>query len=155
VFLVTHDRRFLDNVVTSTIAWEGDPAFGGRPGLWREYEGGHAVWKEQRERARVSVAPAPATVPASTPETAAPSPASAPRPAGRTKLSYKEQRELETLPSRIEALEAEQRDIAARLADPAFYAREAERAGTLARRHAEIEDELMHCLERWEALGSR
>jgi ATP-binding cassette subfamily F protein uup len=44
VFLVSHDRRFLDNVVTSTIAWEGDPAFGGRPGLWREYEGGYSDW---------------------------------------------------------------------------------------------------------------
>jgi len=53
VFLVSHDRRFLDNVVTSTIAWEGDPAFGGRPGLWREYEGGYEDWKLQRERARV------------------------------------------------------------------------------------------------------
>ena len=48
VFLVSHDRRFLDNVVTSTIAWEGDPAFGGRPGLWREYEGGYEDWALQR-----------------------------------------------------------------------------------------------------------
>ena len=52
VFLVSHDRRFLDNVVTSTIAWEGDPAFGGRPGLWREYEGGYEDWKLQRARAQ-------------------------------------------------------------------------------------------------------
>ncbi|MDE2564995.1 MAG: ATP-binding cassette domain-containing protein, partial [Burkholderiales bacterium] len=59
VFLVSHDRRFLDNVVTSTIAWEGDPAYGGRPGLWREYEGGYEDWKRQRERGRVA-APVPA-----------------------------------------------------------------------------------------------
>jgi len=54
VFLVSHDRRFLDNVVTSVIAWEGDPEFGGRPGLWREYEGGYEDWKQQRERSRVA-----------------------------------------------------------------------------------------------------
>jgi ATP-binding cassette subfamily F protein uup len=149
VFLVSHDRRFLDNVVTSTIAWEGDAAFGGRPGLWREYEGGYEVWKEQRERSRAL--PAPAAPP---PSAASPAPAAA-RTVARTKLSYKEQRELEALPARIEALEAEQRDIAAQLADPAFYAREAARAGELSRRHETIEQELMTCLERWEALDAR
>jgi ATP-binding cassette subfamily F protein uup len=148
VFLVSHDRRFLDNVVTSSIAWEGDPAYGGRPGLWREYEGGYEVWREQRERARVA-APALAAGPP------APAAASAPAGGGRTKLSYKEQRELEALPARIEALEAEQREIATRLADPAFYASEAARAGDLSRRHAAIEEELMSCLERWEQLGAR
>jgi len=153
VFLVSHDRRFLDNVVTSTIAWEGDPAFGGRPGLWREYEGGYEVWKEQRERSRVVVAPAAA--PAAAAPALAPAGGAAGRPAARTKLSYKEQRELEALPARIEALEAEQRQLAATLADPAFYAREAQRAGELSRRHAEIETELMSCLERWEALAAR
>jgi ABC transport system ATP-binding/permease protein len=152
VFLVSHDRRFLDNVVTSTIAWEGDPAFGGRPGLWREYEGGYEVWKEQRERARVAL---PATAPALA-SVATISPAADPaRGPARGKLSYKEQRELESLPTRIEALEAEQRELAATLADPAFYAREAQRAGDLSRRHGEIEEELMACLERWEALSGR
>ncbi|MDE2082278.1 MAG: ATP-binding cassette domain-containing protein, partial [Burkholderiales bacterium] len=52
VFLVSHDRRFLDNVVTSTLAWEGDPAYGGKPGFWREYEGGYEDWKRQRARGR-------------------------------------------------------------------------------------------------------
>ncbi|MBI5718618.1 MAG: ATP-binding cassette domain-containing protein [Burkholderiales bacterium] len=157
VFLVSHDRRFLDNVVTSTIAWEGDPAFGGRPGLWREYEGGYEVWKEQRERARVAAA---SMAPSSAASSSSPSSANAAQPEAaraspRTKLSYKEQRELEALPARIEALEAEQRELAATLADPAFYAREAQRAGELNRRHAKIEEELMACLERWEALGAR
>ncbi|MBL8290014.1 MAG: ATP-binding cassette domain-containing protein [Rubrivivax sp.] len=153
VFLVSHDRRFLDNVVTSTIAWEGDPAFGGRPGLWREYAGGYEVWREQRERARVAppaVAAAAAKAPAMATAAAAAAPAAA-----RGKLGYKEQRELQALPARIQALEAEQRDIAATLADPAFYAREARRAGELSRRHGEIEEELMACLERWEALSNR
>jgi ATP-binding cassette subfamily F protein uup len=154
VFLVSHDRRFLDNVVTSTIAWEGDATFGGRPGLWREYEGGYEVWKQQRERARV-VPPAAAPVDSRAAGPAARAAQPAQRPPARTKLSYKEQRELEALPSRIEALEAEQRGIAAKLADPGFYASEAVRAGELSRRHEAIEAELMTCLERWEALGAR
>ncbi|MGI9152816.1 MAG: ATP-binding cassette domain-containing protein, partial [Rubrivivax sp.] len=58
VFLVSHDRRFLDNVVTSTIAWEGDPAYGGRPGLWREYEGGYEDWQRQRQRSSAIAAAA-------------------------------------------------------------------------------------------------
>ena len=150
VFLVSHDRRFLDNVVTSTIALEGDPAFGGRPGLWREYEGGYEDWKRQRERARVAPpAPAPAPRPA-----AAPAPAPAPA-AAKAKLSYKEQRELDGLPVRIEALEAEQKALQAQLADPATYARDAQAVPALHARHEALEAELMQALERWEALASR
>ncbi len=153
VFLVSHDRRFLDNVVTSTIAWEGDPAFGGRPGLWREYEGGYEDWKLQRERARklaaqaaAAAAPPPATKPAEAP----PKPAAA-----RTKLSYKEQRELEGLPARIEALEAEQAALAARLADPELYTKEPQRVAELQARHQAIDDELLAAMERWELLSAR
>jgi ATP-binding cassette subfamily F protein uup len=148
VFLVSHDRRFLDNVVTSTIAWEGDPAFGGRPGLWREYEGGYEDWKRQRERARVlaeAAAPPPPPAPAPPPKPAA----------ARTKLSYKEQRELDALPARIEALEAEQAQINARLASPDLYVKEPQAAPGLHARHAAIEEELMAALERWETLGTR
>jgi len=64
VFLVSHDRRFLDNVVTSTIAWEGDPAWAAA-GLWREYEGGYEDWKLQRERTRAALAAAAAAAPVS------------------------------------------------------------------------------------------
>jgi ABC transport system ATP-binding/permease protein len=149
VFLVSHDRRFLDNVVTSTIAWEGDAAYGGRLGLWREYEGGYSDWKLQRERARALALPvAPSAVPrkdgAARKEAAVPS-----------KLSYKEQRELDALPARIEALEAEQKSVAAALADPQLYAADAARATALGTRHAQIEDDLMAALERWEALAAR
>jgi ATP-binding cassette subfamily F protein uup len=169
VFLVSHDRRFLDNVVTSTIAWEGDPAYGGRPGLWREYEGGYEDWKRQRERARVlaasaqparPVAPGAAgggaamASPAVEPRLEAAAPA--PRPsAPPRKLSYKEQRELEALPARIEALEAEQRTIDAELADGLLFARHPQRGAELSARRAQIEEELMHALERWEALAAR
>lgn len=148
VFLVSHDRRFLDHVVTSTIAWDGDPEFSGRPGRWREYEGGYEDWKRQRERARVVVPAAASASPVSSPSSnPAPSP-----PAAR-KLSYKEQRELDTLPDRIEALEVEQRTIGAQLEDSSLYARDPQGAADLSRRHAQIEEDLMTALERWEVLS--
>jgi ATP-binding cassette subfamily F protein uup len=151
VFLVSHDRRFVDNVVTSTIAWEGDPAFGGRPGLWREYEGGYEDWKLQRSRAQ---ALAPAIAPATTSRPAPAVVAASTAPA-RTKLSYKEQRELDALPARIDALEAEQRTLAARLASSELYTREPHLVPALQARHESIEAELMQALQRWELLASR
>ena len=153
VFLVSHDRRFLDNVVTSTIAWEGDPAQGGAPGLWREYEGGYEDWQLQRKRAlslREAAAPAPRPAAA-----AAPAASPAPRTAAVRKLSYKEQRELDALPARIEALEAEQAALAARLADGTLYTQQAQAVPALQARHGEIDAELLQALERWEVLGAR
>jgi ABC transport system ATP-binding/permease protein len=156
VFLVSHDRRFLDNVVTSTIAWEGDEA----PGLWREYEGGYEDWKLQRERAAALRATAArAAEKAATPpaiKAAAPQPAPTAAPAAKArKLSYKEQRELDGLPARIEALEAEQKSIGALLADGAIYSTDPDRAAKAQARHAAIDDELLVALERWEALGTK
>jgi ATP-binding cassette subfamily F protein uup len=155
VFLVSHDRRFLDNVVTSTIAWEGDLGVGGAPGLWREYEGGYEDWQLQRKRALqlrdAAPPPRPAAAPPQAPSPAAP----APRTAAVRKLSYKEQRELDALPGRIEALEAEQAALAARLADPALYAKDLQSVPALQARHADIDAELLQALERWELLGAR
>jgi ATP-binding cassette subfamily F protein uup len=152
VFLVSHDRRFLDNVVTSTIAWEGDES----PGLWREYEGGYEEWRVQRERSRVirereqaRSAPPPGEKPA---VVAAPAAAPAPKP---RKLSYKEQRELDELPARIEALEAEQKSLNELLADPQSYVTDPQRMAAAHQRVAQIDEELMAALERWEELGSR
>jgi ABC transport system ATP-binding/permease protein len=157
VFLVSHDRRFLDHVVTSTIAWEGDAAFGGRAGLWREYEGGHEDWQQQRERSRVVTAPVvkPAAAPAVPTSVPTSAPTSAPAPAPRGKLSHKEQRELDALPLRIEALEAEQKQIETRLASASLYTDEPQAVPALRQRHEAIEAELMAALERWELLGSR
>jgi ATP-binding cassette subfamily F protein uup len=146
VFLVSHDRTFLDNVVTSTIAWEGE-------GRWREYEGGVQDWliQSQRSKALAQAAAAPASKPqARAPAVAAP--AAAPAVAKR-KLSYKEQRELDALPALIESLEQEQQTIAAQLADGSLYSSDGERATQLAARNVEIDDVLMAALERWEALG--
>jgi ATP-binding cassette subfamily F protein uup len=149
VFLVSHDRRFLDNVVTSTIAWEGDVS----PGRWREYEGGYEDWKLQKARSLAALeaaAPRPAA-PAPAPASAAtPAPVKPPR-----KLGYKEQRELDALPARIDALEAEQKTLTEQLSDPNLYVREPQRAAQMHERVAQIEEELMAALERWEALGAR
>jgi ABC transport system ATP-binding/permease protein len=154
VFLVSHDRRFLDNVVTSTIAWEGDAEFGGSPGLWREYEGGYEDWKRQRERGRVSSA-APAAAARNTSAAAAANKAPAPAVATPSKKrSYKDQRELDTLPARIEALEAEQKTILERLAAPTIYSQDPQGARALQARNEVLETELMAALERWEALGA-
>ncbi|MBC7733106.1 MAG: ATP-binding cassette domain-containing protein [Bacteriovorax sp.] len=156
VFLVSHDRRFLDNVVTSTIVWEGDEA----PGRWREYEGGYEDWKIQRDRAKslreqASRDAAKAGKAKDTPPTLKPSAAVAPVLAKARKLSYKEQRELDELPKRIEALEAEQKALAAFLAQPESYTKEADRAVKSQSRVAVIDDELLAAMDRWEVLGAR
>ena len=144
VFLVSHDRAFLDNVVTSTIAFEGD-------GRWREYEGGVEDWLTQSRRAR-ELAEASTTVsPSPVREKVAPAPT--PAPAARRKLGYKEQRELEALPGVIEALEQEQKAIQAELAVGKVYSQDPGRAQQLAVRSEQIEEELMAALERWDALG--
>ena len=152
VFLVSHDRRFLDNVVTSTIVWDGDES----PGRWREYEGGYEDWKIQSDRAQslrdqaARAARSKDTPLAAKPAAAPPPPAAKPR-----KLSYKEQRELDELPGRIEALEAEQSALAAFLAEPGSYTTEADRALKAQTRNAAIDDELLAAMERWEQLGAR
>jgi len=145
VFLVSHDRAFLDNVVTSTIVFEGD-------GRWREYEGGVQDWLIQSRRAQALAAAAGTTAKAPAPAAAAPAPAAVSAP--KKKLSYKEQRELDALPALIESLEQEQKTIHEELADGTLYSSDPVRASTLSERSARIDDELMAALERWEALGS-
>jgi ATP-binding cassette subfamily F protein uup len=146
VFLVSHDRTFLDNVVTSTIAFEGN-------GLWREYEGGVQDWLLQSRRSKLAqAAAAPAKAPAAQASAAAPKKQAEP---ARRKLSYKEQRELESLPSVIQKLEEEQKGIQAALSDGSIYASDAARAAQLGARNSEIDDLLMSALERWESLGGR
>ena len=154
VFLVSHDRTFLDNVVTSTIAFEGD-------GLWREYEGGVQDWLVQSARTRKALdAPAaqPLTVAAGQ---AAAGKGGAGQPAGTqpsptaSKLNYKEQLELDKLPSDIEALENEQSQLRAQLSDGQLYQSDPLRAAALYTRDAAIEEQLQRWLERWETLSSR
>ncbi|MCU0926936.1 MAG: ATP-binding cassette domain-containing protein [Hydrogenophaga sp.] len=146
VFLVSHDRRFLDNVVTSTLVAEGD-------GRWREYVGDVQDWLTQSARAaELQRASAPAQAPAAAPSSS-PAPATvAPTPAKR-KLSYKEQREFDALPALIKQLEAEQAQIDQDLNGGALFATDPARAAQLGARHADIEAQWLQSMERWEALG--
>jgi ATP-binding cassette subfamily F protein uup len=160
VFLVSHDRTFLDNVVTSTIAFEGDAQ-------WREYEGGVSDWLIQTKRANAINAAQGKSgskpfnyereqlqkQEQATTQVSASAPA-APAPTKTKKLSFKEQRELDSLPAAIAALEAEQKDIATALADGSLFASDNVRALALTARNAQIDDSLMVALERWETLGS-
>ncbi|MBN9463635.1 MAG: ATP-binding cassette domain-containing protein [Burkholderiales bacterium] len=169
VLVVSHDRAFLDNVVTQVIAALGD-------GVWREYAGGYEDFRaaRAREAAAAPRAAAPARdeaaasrggAAASREDAAAASrgtAAAASRGAAASgrgaRLSYNEQRELEALPARIAALEAEQQALAERLADPASWRDGSggpDGPGAMKARYAAIEDELLAALERWEALEAR
>ena len=148
VFLVSHDRRFLNNVVTSTLVAEGD-------GRWREFVGDVEDWLTQSARAQVVASrdkeqerqtQVPATSPA---------PATGTTSASRRKLSYKEQRELEALPAQIEQLEKEQAELDRILQDGQIYSADPARAAELASRHAQVEEEWMTAMERYEALQAR
>ncbi len=142
LLLVSHDRDFLDNVVTSTLALEG----GGHIG---EYVGGYADWLRQR--------PAPAASPASAgsaksakPKAAAPAPS--PAPASRRKLSYKDQRELQQLPARIEQLETEIARRTEAMNDPGFYQQGSDAVVAANEALAALQAELDAAYARWESL---
>jgi ATP-binding cassette subfamily F protein uup len=140
LFLVSHDRAFLDNVATQIIAAEGD-------GRWEEYAGGYEEWQRVREAREVvrdlrRVAPA---VRAAPPRTSS----------GGGRLGFKEKRELDALPDGISALEAEESALQARLADPALYRDAPKEAARLRARLDEIAAELEAALARWEELESR
>ncbi len=148
VFLVSHDRAFLDNVVTQTIASEGD-------GQWKEYVGGYSDWLRQRPAGgtvRFDATGGPDAKPAS--RVGAGDTAKV-KSAERKKLSFKEQRELEQLPDRIAALEAEQGVLQGRLGDPAFYQGPAEAVRQLQARLAAVDAEIEAALIRWEALEAK
>jgi ATP-binding cassette subfamily F protein uup len=138
LFLVSHDRAFLDNVVTQTIAFEG-------AGRWKEYAGGYSDWKRASRAG------------STTPETLAPSRGKESRSASpkRAGLTWKEERELEALPAALETLEREQAALAQQLADPALYQDRTIDVRALNARHAQNESELTRLLERWEALEGK
>ncbi len=145
VLLVSHDRAFLDAVVTQTIAYEGE-------GRWREYVGGYEDWSrvKQAEQARTTQPPPPPKAgkekrkPGQTPA------AEAPR-----KLSFKEQRELDELPELIDRLESEQKSLGLKLSDPALYQRAPQDAAGMQARLQQIETELAGAMRRWEELAAR
>lgn len=143
LFLVSHDREFLDNVVTQVIAFEGN-------GNLREYVGGYEDWVRTR----------PSTEDATTKKTSTAKLASAsqtklPKSSPKVKLTYNETRELEALPAKTETLEQEQANITLRLSDPLIYRDHADEAKALQVRSSAIEKELMVCLERWDELEGK
>jgi ATP-binding cassette subfamily F protein uup len=140
LLLVSHDRELLDNVVTSTLVLEGE----GRVG---DYIGGWSDWLRQRP-GTPSAAEKP--VPSATKPAAKPQPSKSAK-----KLSYKDQRDLEQLPSRIERLEAEREALEQRLADPALYRDGGADVSALQARIAELETALTADYARWEALEAR
>lgn len=142
VFLVSHDRMFLDNVITQSIVFEGN-------GCLKEYVGGYEDYMDAKRREEKLQA-------ANTPKNVVVDEVVKEKPkANRTvKLSYKEQRELDALPEEIAALETEQADLNAQLSDPDIF-KDYEKAGSLQSRSEEIEMLLLEKLERWEMLEEK
>jgi len=144
VFLVSHDRYFLDNVVTSIIANEGD-------GFWREYEGGYEDWKIQKARSdKIRASKAPAKIEAKPESKTETKPIKAESTV--QKLNGKERQELEQLPLQIEALEEEQAEIGITMSKPELYQNEPELLASLQARLSEINADLDRKMQRWELL---
>ena len=142
LFLVSHDRAFLDNVVTQVIAFEGD-------GKLMEYVGGYEDWvrvKKFEASQLLSQREAPAKQPP---------PAAVPKAKSASKLSFKETRELEEIPHRIAVLEREQEEISVALSSANLYRDNPAHAKQLQMRTALIEEELLQVMSRWEELESR
>ena len=140
LLLVSHDRRFLDNVVTQTVAAEGG-------GQWHEYVGGYTDWLRQR---RPPTAFGKSGAGQSGTTAAAAAAQGTPKP--KTKLSYKDQRELAALPDEIEALEREQTELNALMSSPDYHRRGPDKMREDRLRGEQIEALLMTKFERWEAL---
>ena len=139
LLLVSHDREFLDNVVTHTFAFEGKSQV-------RAYVGGYDDWLRQRPQIMAPATPKPAKT------AKPPAEKTSVRPA---KLSYKEQRELSQLPGRIEQLETELAELQAQTADPGFYQSEAEAIKTTLGRLEQLQASLDEAYSRWEELENR
>jgi len=142
VLIVSHDRTFLDNVVTQSIVFEGE-------GKLTEIAGGYADWRAWQQGRKAAAADVAQTMPKSAP--AAPQSS----PAARSKLSFKETKELGGLPAHIQALEEEQARIADQLLDPRLYQAGALDVSTLNARNQAIESELLEAMTRWEALEAK
>ncbi|WP_346797719.1 ATP-binding cassette domain-containing protein [Halomonas sp. Bachu 37] len=152
LLLVSHDRAFMDNVVTSVLAFEGEGAI-------REYVGGYSDWIRQGGRlppapwegaARQQAEPVAEIAPTKSTSAVAPEPTKK-----SVKLSYKLQRELDALPAQIEQLENELADFETRIADPAFYQQEAGTVSTTLKEHADKQAELEAMMERWVELEAK
>ncbi|MBD7920461.1 ATP-binding cassette domain-containing protein [Xanthomonas bonasiae] len=148
LLLVSHDRDFIDNVVTSTMVMEGDGRIG-------EYVGGYSDWVRQRAAppaSAMAVAKASATAAATAPSVAAPAAAAA--PAAKRKLSYKDARELEQLPARIETLEQQVAALTAAMTESSFYQRDAAAVTAHTQALTQAQAELDAAYARWSELDA-
>jgi ATP-binding cassette subfamily F protein uup len=147
LLLVSHDRTFLDNVVTSTLVFEGD-------GTFTEYAGGYEDW--ERYQRQIPELAAPPGTPAAGPvrNEARTNEESAPASSARRRLTYKERRELEALPSRIEELESHQAELHARMGGAEFYRQRSDDITAAMERLESIQCELELCYQRWQLLES-
>jgi ABC transport system ATP-binding/permease protein len=145
VIVVSHDRDFLDRVVTRSLVFEAE-------GRIADVVGGYADWQRERGGQARLARPALLAAPA-----ASPAPAAKARPAAATKtpLSSDEKRELDRLPKRIEKLEAEQRDFGEAMSKPEFFSQAADKIEAAQRRLKTVEDELTGAYARWEMLEAR
>ena len=141
VLLVSHDRRFLDNIVTQTIVAEGH-------GHWREYVGGYSDWLVQRAASQAVRGSSAAAIAASK----AAAPVAAPASRSKARLGYKEQRELDSLPRQIESLETEQAALLARMSSAQYHGSSPETLRADSARAGEIEQEMARKFARWEEL---
>jgi ATP-binding cassette subfamily F protein uup len=143
VLVVSHDRAFLDNVVTSTLVFEPEPA--GGPCRVGEYVGGYSDWQRLRQRSETPVPKPAAARPAPSPPVAEPG-------APRRKRSFKEQRELESLPAQIETLETELAALHAAMAEPGYFRQPGDLLARDQGRLRDLESRLATAFARWEAL---
>jgi ATP-binding cassette subfamily F protein uup len=143
LIVVSHDRAFLDNVVTSTLVFEGN-------GIVTEHAGGYTDWRN--ELARIAVAKRTAAALQAAPKPAAAKPANT---AAGAKLNNKERKDLETLPAKIEQLEAEQATLSVQLGDPEIYKDGGAKAAELQKRLHAAEAEHAQAVERWMELDAR
>jgi ATP-binding cassette subfamily F protein uup len=141
LLLVSHDRAFLDNVVTQTLVAEGG-------GKWQEYVGGYSDWLKYKQDRQ-------AQAPAAARERSEPKPQTRPRPAATIKLSYKENRELEHLPAEIEALERRQSELIAAMSSPDYHKRSSEQIKADRQEAQAIEQALAAKFERWAELEDK
>jgi ATP-binding cassette subfamily F protein uup len=149
ILLISHDRSFMDNVVTSTWVFDTDED---NKGIVKEYVGGYQEYLVQKNREQAALAARSGNKGATNGKSANKSaPTAKPNKAAK-KLNYNDQRELDNLPKEIAALEAEQTQLQEKLADGSWFTQDVDAATAASERLLTIEEEMMHKLERWDIL---
>jgi ATP-binding cassette subfamily F protein uup len=152
VFLVSHDRQFLDNVVTSMIAFEGD-------GFWREYEGGYEDWKIQNARRLASLSKSQKSAGSASNQASdikkTQGTSAKETMSKKSGLNKYEEKELEKVTSQIEVLELAQSEISQQLSDPKIYSEDLKRAKSLQLKMTQMNEDLEKLMIRWDELSSK